>query len=89
MTPDERTALAIQLSALAVQVTTLVEKMDAIHVSLKEDLSEIKKETKETNGRVSEHDRDIYRLKGGLTVIAAGLPVVTGLLIFALNWILA
>lgn len=72
-------------AALAIQLTYLNEKLDAIHVSLKEDLGEIKTEVKETNGRVSRHDREIAKLTGGVLAIAAGLPVVTGLLVFSLQ----
>lgn len=78
MSADEQVALAVQL-------TYLNEKLDAIHLSLKEDLGEIKAETKETNGRVSRHDREIAKLTGGVMAIAAGLPVITGLLVFSLQ----
>lgn len=77
-------------------MTDLDRKLDAIHLSIngkiaelkadmKEDLLEIKTETKATNGRVAEHDRQISMLRGGLIVIAAGMPVLTGLLVWAVQ----
>lgn len=94
------TAHSAQIEAADKRLETvfasLDSKLDAIHGSLrtgiaefkaevKEDLGEIKTETKATNGRVNTHDRQISTLRGGLVVIAAGLPVVTGLLLFALD----
>lgn len=72
------------------------QKLDATHTSvkgriaelraeMKEDLTEIKAQTTETNGRVGEHDRQISRLQGGLAVVVVGLPILTGLLITALE----
>jgi hypothetical protein len=52
---------------------------------MKEDLTEIKAQTTETNGRVGEHDRQISRLQGGLGVVAVGLPLLTALAVFLLE----
>lgn len=67
------------------------EKLDAIktqiaelRADMKEDLNEIKLETKATNGRVSKHDLEIASARGGMKVMALGLPVVTGLLLYVL-----
>lgn len=72
------------------------EKLDAIkdqiialRADVKEDLAEIKVETKTTNGRVSAHDLEIAQARGGLKVMALGLPVVTGLLVYVLIELLA
>lgn len=77
----------------------LDDKLDAIHGSInakiaefkadvKEDLTAIKAKQDKTNGRVSGHDREISTLQGGVIVMAAGLPVVTGLLLFVLQQLL-
>lgn len=76
-------------------MSDLDRKLDAIHLSIKgqiselkadmkEDLNEIKAETSQTNGRVTELERKSARTDGGIAVMALGLPVVTGLLVYVL-----
>lgn len=84
------------LQELKVLVGGVDQKLDATHTSvkgriaelraeMKEDLTDIKAQTTETNGRVGEHDRQISRLQGGLAVIVIGLPLITTLALFALE----
>lgn len=67
-------------------------KLDAIHSSIKEDFGhvsddfvEVKVSISEVNKQLTAHDRQIAQIRGALIVIAAGLPTITGLLLFALN----
>lgn len=87
---------AAHLSRVEGSIENLDRKLDAFNGSIsghiaefkadvKEDLTEIKTETRATNGKVAEHDRKISMLWGGLMVMAAGLPVLTGLLVFVLG----
>ena|SRR5690349_7043186 len=84
------------LQELKVLVGGVDQKLDATHTSvkgriaelraeMKEDLTEIKTQTTKTNGRVTESERQISKLQGGLAVIALGVPVVTGVAFFALE----
>lgn len=84
------------LQKVEVLLSGLDQKLDATHTSVKgriaelraevkEDLTEIKTQTTQTNGRVGDHDRQISRLQGGLAVVAIGLPVLTTLGLFALD----
>lgn len=72
----------------AMQIS-LEGRLAEIRAEIKEDLTDIKTETRATNGKVAEHDRQISKLQGGLVVIAAGMPVLTGLLLYALTSLLA
>lgn len=56
-------------------------KLDAIHGSIKEDLGEIKAKQDKTNGRVTEMERTVAKVVGGLVVLSAGLPFA----VFALS----
>jgi hypothetical protein len=78
------------LQELKVLVAGVDQKLDATHISvkgriaelrgeMKEDLTEIKAQTTKTNGRVTESERQISKLQGGLAVIAFGMPLVFGL----------
>jgi hypothetical protein len=71
-------------------------KLDAIHLSIKEDLRElrlqqdrdfesIKAKQDQTNGRVTALEKHVAMLKGGLAVLSLGAPVMTGLVIFAVQ----
>lgn len=84
------------LQELKVLVAGVDQKLDATHTSVKgriaelraevkEDLTEIKAQTIQTNGRVGEHDRQISRLQGGLAVVAISIPVLTTLGYFFLE----
>lgn len=84
------------LQELKVLVAGVDQKLDATHTSvkgriaelraeMKEDLTEIKAQTTETNGRVGEHDKQISRLQGGLAVVMVALPVFAGALFFLLE----
>jgi ElaB/YqjD/DUF883 family membrane-anchored ribosome-binding protein len=84
------------LQELKVLVAGVDQKLDATHTSVKgriaelraevkEDLTEIKAQTTETNGRVGGHDRQISRLQGGLAVVALSLPALTTLGFFVLE----
>lgn len=55
MTPERQLALESQ-------VTNLDRKLDAIHRSLKEDVTEIKTQTRLTNGRVTEAERQLIAI---------------------------
>jgi len=87
---------AAHLSRVEGSIDNLDRKLDAMNSSIsghiaefkadvKEDLTEIKAETRATNGKVAEHDRKISMLWGGLLFMAAGLPTLTALLVFALG----
>ena len=54
------------------------DKLDAIHLSIKADIEEIKPE-------LSSHERQIAKLQGGLIVISAGLPFLTGFLLYFID----
>jgi chromosome segregation ATPase len=71
---DRAHASANATIGLQVQVEELGNKMDAIHLSLKDDLEAINEEQKRTNGRVSNHERDLSRIQGALAVLVAALP---------------
>lgn len=84
------------LQELMVLVKGLDQKLDATHMSvkgriaelraeMKEDLTEIKTQTTRTNGRVTEGERQISKLQGGLMVVAVGLPILTSLGVLALE----
>jgi len=62
-------------------IDDLDTKLDAIHLSLKEDLGEIKGKQDQTNGRVTALERRYSELRGvGVAVVA-----VTPFLLFALT----
>jgi predicted nucleic acid-binding Zn-ribbon protein len=61
------------------------EKLDAIHHSLKEDLVEIKHETKSTNGKVAAHAETIAKLKGAVALLAIGAPSMIALAVVAIE----
>lgn len=64
---------------------TIDAKLDAIHASLKGDLSEIKDETKSTNGKVAEHSDTIAKLKGAFAILAIGAPSFVALAVLAIE----
>ena len=81
-----------QNHALLIQIQLLDKKFDAFHDSMDgrlaelkadmhRDLSNLHEETKQINGRVRTHDREIATIKGMVAAAMAGLPFV----IFALN----
>jgi hypothetical protein len=74
-------------SVIAVQVANLDRKLDAVHLSLKEDVDEVRErvrevreQTRETNGRVSALERAAAMMKGGLVVLSASVPFLVFLL---------
>lgn len=84
--PTDETA-----AVLGVQVGNLDAKLDAIHTSLKEDIRdlregqrEIEHQTRETNGRVTGHDRKLAELRGAYIAFGAASPFLVALLAFAL-----
>lgn len=52
------------------------KKLDAIHLSLKEDLAEVKGKQDQTNGRVTEGERRMAKLEGIGIAFVAGSPFV-------------
>lgn len=84
------------LQELKVLLSGVDQKLDATHTSVKgriaelraevrEDLTEIKAQTTETNGRVGEHDRQISRLQGAAVVVGGGLPIALGAVYFLIQ----
>lgn len=69
------------LQQLIGKVDAMAEKIDAQHTSIKDDLTEIKVETKLTNSRVTGNERKIARFQGMIAAGVAGAPFV----IFALS----
>lgn len=74
MTSDET-------AVIAVQVSNLDRKLDAVHLSLKEDVDEVRENVREvrdqtriTNGRVGGLERAAAMIKGALFVISAATP---------------
>jgi len=93
---DRNHDMGNSLQELIVLVGGLDQKLDATHTSvkgriaelraeMKEDLTEIKAQTTKTNGRVTESERQISKLQGGLMVVAVGLPILTSLGVLALE----
>ena len=75
-------------SVIAVQVFNLDRKLDAIHLSLKEDVDEVRENVREvrdqtrmTNGRVTGLEKGAAMIKGALFVLSAATPF----LLFALQ----
>ncbi|HEV2790828.1 MAG TPA: hypothetical protein VGV69_05975 [Solirubrobacterales bacterium] len=77
-----------ETSVIAVQVFNLDRKLDSVHMSLKEDVDEVRENVREvreqtrlTNGRVSGLEKGAAMLKGALFVLSAATPF----LLFALQ----
>lgn len=64
------------LSRVEGKMQDINEKLDAIHTSLKEDLSEIKGKQDQTNGRVTGQERRVAKIEGLGIAFAAGTPFV-------------
>lgn len=70
-----------ETSVIAVQVFNLDRKLDAVHLSLKEDVEEVRENVREvreqtrlTNGRVSGLEKGAAMIKGAIFVLSAGTP---------------
>lgn len=81
-----------QFAQINTALIGLGQKVDAQHLSVKEDLreirdsqekafTEVKSKQDKTNGRVTELERTVAKVVGGLIVLSAGLPFA----VFALS----
>ncbi len=61
-------------SALGVRLESLGEKMDAIHLSLKGDISEVKGQVTVQDQRVSKTELRLAQLQGAGVVLTLALP---------------
>ena len=75
MTPEEQIGVAVQVGEIAAKIDERDRKLDAIHASLKEDLSKIEKQTTVTNGRVTTHERKFARIEGAIAVVVFLLSI--------------
>lgn len=75
MSDTDSLTVAVEVGTIRQQVTDLGEKIDAIHRSMKEDISGVEErltrkidavevQTRSTNGRVRDHDLQMARIKG-------------------------
>lgn len=82
-----------ELQHVVAGIENLGGKLDAIHTSLlgriaeqraefKEDLTEIKKQTTATNGKVAEHSGQISRIQGAVAALCFFVTVGTPVAVF-------
>lgn len=64
------------LYAIAVRVDALSEKVDAVHLSLEKDLSEVKGQLLADGKRLSNTELKLARLQGAGAALTLGLPFV-------------
>lgn len=88
MSPEESTLITIQVGKIEQKLDDTIGALEAIHISLKEDIhdlredvKEVEVQTRETNGRVTNHDKALAFLKGAIFVLTTATPF----LLFALD----
>lgn len=70
MSPDEMTTLAVQLGRLEQKIDDQDRKLDAIHLSLKDDIGQLNEKADTTNGRVRKGELERAQLRGAFRVFA-------------------